>query len=123
MQGQPKTGCLFYAKKEEHQLDNLTLDIIAKLIKKLSENSIDGDLKKLDNKISVKVLARLSKTLASRELKRQIETLNNMDVSIGTELDADNGLEHQLQQNINTLQQSIAAVSYTHLTLPPTSRV
>ena len=89
-------------------MDNLTLDIIAKLNKKLSENSIDGDLKKLDNKISVKVLARLSKSLASRELKRQIETLNNMGVSIGTELNADNGLEHQLQQNINSLQQSIA---------------
>ena len=56
-------------------MNNLSLQIIAKLNNILSKNSIDGDLRKLDDRLHIKVLASLSKSLASRELKRELKEL------------------------------------------------
>ncbi len=89
-------------------MDNLILNIIAKLNNKLLEHSIDGDLKNLENKMYVKVLAKLSKSLASRELERHLRGLNNLSLHIGTEFNPNNDLEQQLQQTISSLQQTVS---------------
>ena len=45
-------------------MSKLAVDVIAKLNKQLSKSSINNDLKSLNNTMYVRVLAKLSKTLA-----------------------------------------------------------
>lgn len=85
--------------------NDFILDIIARLNKQLSKRAINGDLRTLDNTMYVKVLAKLSKSLAASELKKQLKGLENLYVNVG--IKADKGAKDKIQRNIQTLQQSI----------------
>ena len=84
------------------------LDIIARLNKQLSKSAINGDLKSLNNTMHVKVLAKLSKTLASKELKKQLKDLDNLNVNVGLNAKFDKNTEAKIKQTIQSLQKSIS---------------
>ena len=88
-------------------MNNLSLQIIAKLNNILSKNSIDGDLRKLDDRLHIKVLASLSKSLASRELKRELKELEGLTIGVGMNVQADR-LRDRLKQSVSNLQQSVS---------------
>lgn len=82
--------------------------IIAELNKVLSKKSINGTLRTLDNTMYVKVLAKLSMTLARKQLKSQLKELNDLYVKVGANVNIDKNAKAQLQKNIKILQQSIS---------------
>ncbi len=88
-------------------MNSLSLQIIAKLNKILSKNSIDGDLRKLDDRLHIKVLASLSKSLASRELKKELKELEGLTIGVGMNVQADR-LRERLKQSVSNLQQSVS---------------
>ena len=85
--------------------DSFILDIIARLNKELSRRAIDGDLKSLDDTMYVKVLAKLSTSLAAKEIKRQLDALDGLYVNVG--IRAGEGARDEIQKTIRALQQSI----------------
>lgn len=56
----------------------------------------------------VRVVAKLSKTLASRELKKQLKELDNLNVNVGINVKNRKDTKAKIKQNIDSLQKTVS---------------
>ncbi len=99
---------LLKLKKEKKYLEKeFILKLIAELNKQLSKKSINIDLKSLDDTMYVKVLAKLSEVVTTKELKKQLEQLKDLYIQVGAnvQIDDKNSLNKDIENAIKQAQE------------------